>query len=50
MKDVFEPNFERPNVHGDILRELNSARRVITLLNTDIDICFLILDGCWYIL
>lgn len=26
MKDVFEPNFERPNVHGDILRELNICK------------------------
>lgn len=26
MKDVFEPNFERPNVHGDILREMNICK------------------------
>ncbi|KAJ5109960.1 hypothetical protein N7532_002605 [Penicillium argentinense] len=26
MKDVFEPNFERPNVDGDLLRELNICK------------------------
>lgn len=26
MKDAFEPDFERPNVHGDILREMNVCK------------------------
>lgn len=26
LKDAFEPNFERPNVHGDILREMNICK------------------------
>ena len=26
MKDVFESNFERPNTHGDISREMNICK------------------------